>query len=192
MFTLEKRTALGPRTWGPSAKLTVSSANAWFKFFQFRGGRIAVDLWVFQDLHKGSRKDAEAASGNLVRPICCSSNILSSESIQTVACYHKTIFMVRCFFAVVLTWCWLRDDWKQVRHKFWSKNYTHIWSKKYIPENEHSNMWIKFQKTILVLNNDSFCLNIFLLFHGGFGLTRILNLDAVSALKVKRAAPLLK
>ena len=92
MFTLEKRTALGPRTWGPSAKLTVSSANAWFKFFQFRGGRIAVDLWVFQDLHKGSRKDAEAASGNLVRPICCSSNILSSESIQ-----RRWLFTIKPF-----------------------------------------------------------------------------------------------
>ena len=33
----------------------------------------------------------------------------------TLAFYHKTIFMVRCFFfAAVLTWCWLRDDWQQV------------------------------------------------------------------------------
>ena len=96
--------------------------------------------------------------------------LISFRLIQfsgTLAFYHKTIFMVRCFFAVVLTWCWLRDDWKQVRHKFWSKNYTHIWSKKYIPENEHSNMWIqfqKFQKTILVLNNDSFFLTYFCCF----------------------------
>ena len=136
MFTLEKRTALGPRTWGPSAKLTVSSANAWFKFFQFRGGRIAVDLWVFQDLARAAERTP--------RPHPVTSFVLSAvllisfRLIQfsgTLAFYHKTIFMVRCFFCrrphLMLIEGRLTTS---VRHKFWfSKNFKYTYGHKYRP-----------------------------------------------------------
>ena len=99
MFTLEKRTASGPRTWGPSAKLTVFPVTAWCKLFPVRGRRIAVDLWVFQDLARAAERTP--------RPHPVTSFVLSAvllisfRLIQfsgTLAFYHKTIFMVRCFF----------------------------------------------------------------------------------------------
>ena len=95
---LGKKDGLGSPNMGALSKIDGISRHCLMQTFPSQ--RSSNRRWSlgFPGSCKGSRKDAEAASGNLVRPICCSSNILSSESIQTVACYHKTIFMVRCFF----------------------------------------------------------------------------------------------
>ena len=87
--------------------------------------------------------------------------LISFRLIQfsgTLAFYHKTIFMVRCFFAAVLTWCWLRDDWQQVcdiNSGFPKILSTHMVIN-IVQRAQHSDKWIKFQKIILVNNNNCF------------------------------------